>query len=1105
MRCPGGHDNVVGARFCNVCASPLEIRCPACGHTNPLASRFCNECAAKLRAGAPAREETLTSRTALEGERKQVTVLFADLKGSTELLAHRDPEDARRILDPVLELMMEAVHRYDGTVNQVMGDGIMALFGAPIAQEDHAVRACYAALRMQEAASRHAVGVEQAEGILIQIRVGVNSGEVVVRSIGSDLRMDYTAVGQVTHLAARMEQLALPGTTLLTASTVALVAGYVVVRPLGEREVKGLGRPLPVYELVGLGPARSRLDTYAGRRLTPFVGRDAELHRLRATLRLVRRGPGRIVGVIGGAGVGKSRLIHEFIGAPELQGWRVLMAQAALFSQGTPYAAVVDLLRSYFGVESRDGSEQIRERVQATLRALGVSLEATFPALLALLDIPPNDPLWDMLDPPERRRRTIEGVVQVLLREAMIQPVLVVMEDLHWIDRESDAVLARLGAEIRSAPLMLLLNYRPENEPQWRESSIFSEFRLQPLSPPGAEQLLLRVFGDDATLNGVKRLLVERTGGNPFFLEEMLRELIETGVLISERAGYRVAGDLMGLGVPATVQAVLASRIDRLAPIDKVLLQAASVIGETVPLRILEAAGHLSGDELSDAVARLQRAEFVYPAVSVPDMHYHFKHALTRDVVYGTLLKEQRRVFHGQIVAAIERLYAERLGEQIELLAHHAVRGEMWEKAVDYLRDAGAKAASRGALTDSINRYEEALRIVDSLAPSLENTRRAVDVRLDFHVPLFPLGQTARLFELYRDAEGLARQQDDTSRLGRITYRLGAYCWVGADYTQGITYARRAIEIADARDDRELRLAATHVLGMNYEAPGEYHAAIGQLLSIVEGPDADVAKTRRGVTIPTYTAGCAWLSACFAELGDFRCAIAWGDRAIDAAETSQHALAAAVASTLRAYAPLYRGDFAEALPWCERSVALCDSKGLHGWRPAAYSAYGCALVGAGRSQQGLSFLERAVIFDEQTGIKTQLAHWFSRWAEGLLVAGHLGEASVTAERALSIARSHRERGNEARALYVLAGVTAARERPDCSDALQYYDGANELTATLGMRPLVAHCHLGIGKLYRRTDKREQAQEHLTTATTMYREMGMTYWLEKAAAETREAG
>src|SRR5581483_7662447 len=425
MQCPQcQHDNPEAARFCNSCGAGLEARCPQCGQANPPGSRFCNGCGFRLvQPSSPTpvpplpspesytpkhlAERILTSRAALEGERKQVTVLFADLKGSLELLADRDPEEARAILDPVLERMMEAVHRYEGTVNQVMGDGIMALFGAPLAHEDHAVRACYAALRMQESVKQYADEVWRSQSVRVQIRVGLNAGEVVVRSIGSDLHMDYTAVGQTTRLAARMEQLATPGSILLAPAALQLAEGYIQVKALGPVQVKGLSEPVEVYELLGAGTARSRLQAAAARGLTRFVGREAELETLRRTLELAGSGRGQIVALVGEPGVGKSRLVWEFTHSHRTQGWLVLESGSVSYGKATSYLPVIDLLKSYSGIESRDDSRRMREKLTGKLLTLDPALQPTLPALLALLDVPVDDPAWRALDPPQRRQRTL--------------------------------------------------------------------------------------------------------------------------------------------------------------------------------------------------------------------------------------------------------------------------------------------------------------------------------------------------------------------------------------------------------------------------------------------------------------------------------------------------------------------------------------------------------------------------------------------------------------------------------------------------------------------------------------------------------------------------
>jgi class 3 adenylate cyclase len=431
-------------------------------------------------------EKILTARTALEGERKQVTVLFADLKGSMELLADRDPEQTRKLLDPVLEYMMDAVHHYEGTVNQVMGDGIMALFGAPLAHEDHAVRACYAALRMQESVRHYADEVRRAEGIPIQIRVGLNSGEVVVRSIGSDLHMDYTAVGQTTHLAARMEQMAAPGTVLTTGSTLSLIEGWVESRSLGLMPVKGLEAPLEVCEIVGAGAARSRLQASARRGLSRFVGRTPELDQLREALERAATGRGQVVAVVGEPGVGKSRLFHEIITAMPEPGWRVLESRSVSYGKSTPYLPVADLLKGYFQIEGRDTARQIRDKVTGRLLALDPAREATLAPLLALLDVPVDEPRWQGLDPSQRRQRTLDAIKALLLRESQVQPVLLAFEDLQWMDSETQALLDSLVESLPLARIALLVNYRPEGGHGWGRKTYYTQVRVDPLSPPGA-------------------------------------------------------------------------------------------------------------------------------------------------------------------------------------------------------------------------------------------------------------------------------------------------------------------------------------------------------------------------------------------------------------------------------------------------------------------------------------------------------------------------------------------------------------------------------------------------------------------------------------------
>jgi class 3 adenylate cyclase/tetratricopeptide (TPR) repeat protein len=752
-----------------------------------------------------------------------VTVLFADLKGSMELLADRDPEEARNLLDPVLKRMMEAVHHYEGTVNQVMGDGIMALFGAPIGHEDHAVRACYAALRMQRRINLYADEVQRAGGTPVQVRVGLNSGEVVVRAIGSDLHMDYTAVGQTTHLAARMEQMAKPGSALVTGDTLKLAEGYVQVRPLGAVPVKGLDTPTQVYELTGSVPARSRLQASAARGLTRFVGRDSELQQLAQALERAAAGHGQAVAVVGEAGVGKSRLVWEFTRSHRTQGWLVLESGSVSYGKATPYLPVIELLKAYCRIQERDDPREIRERVAGKLLMLDRALEPLLTPLLALLDLPVDDAAWDALDPPQRRQRTLDAVKRLLLRESQVQPLLVLFEDLHWIDSETQALLDGLMESLPTARMLLLVNYRPEYEHAWGRKTYYLQLRIDPLPPESAEALLRALLGEDRTLEPLKRVLIERTEGNPFFLEESVRTLVETQVLVGERGAYRMTRVPELWQIPATAQAILAARIDRLAPEDKRLLQTAAVIGKDVPLALLQAIADVPEDTLRRGLTDLQAAEFLYETSLFPDLEYTFKHALTHEVAYGSVLQDRRRALHTSIVGAIEALYPDRLTEHVERLAHHAVRGELWDKAAQYLRQAGAKAVARSATREAIELFEQALAALAHLPETEESLAEALDAHLALGPALIALKGAAapEVEDCYRRAQELCGRLQETSRLFPAVWGQWYVNYSRGQHQAARERGERLLAVARDRQDPALLLEAHHSLWATLFGMGE--------------------------------------------------------------------------------------------------------------------------------------------------------------------------------------------------------------------------------------------------------------------------------------------
>ncbi len=1112
MTCPRcQQENPAEAYFCMKCGAGLTRACATCNTELPTGAGFCFACGQPVTAASGGQrftspdaytprhlaEKILSSKSALEGERKQVTVLFADLKGSMELLADRDPEEGRKVLDPVLERMMEAVHRYEGTVNQVMGDGIMALFGAPLAHEDHAVRACYAALRMQELVKRYAEEARRAHGVNVQIRVGLNSGEVVVRAIGSDLHMDYTAVGQTTHLAARMEQLASPGSILLTPSTLALVEGFVAVKSLGPVPVKGLAEAVEIYEVTGAGPARTRLKAAAGRGLTRFVGRDAELEQFRRAQQLAGNGHGQVVAIVGEAGIGKSRLVWEVMRSNRAAGWLVLEATAVGHTRAVPYRPAIELLRTYFKIETPDGVQEITEKVTGRLLTLDRALEPMVTAVLGLLDAPTDDATWRSADPPERRRRTVEAVKHILVRESQVQPVCVVLEDLHWLDSGTQSLLDALVESLPAARLLLLVNYRPEYHHTWGHRSYYTQLRMDPLPPSHADEFLDELLGADASLAALKQLLVERTGGNPFFLEEMIRTLVASGHLTGARGTYRLTTPVEKLQTPPTVHALLAARIDRLPASAKGLLQAAAVVGPEFTPEILSALTDDPQTKVHDVLAELKTAEFIYEASLFPEPAYAFKHVLTHETAYESLLHEQRRALHARALQTIERLHWERLTESIDQLARHALAGEVWTKAVLYLRDAGQKAASRSANREAAACFEQALRALEHEPDSRARTELAIDLRFALRNVLHALGEFPRTLTPLREAAALAESIGDERRLGTAYAQLSQYFRLVDDLDESINLGQRALAIGTSLDDLGLQLMAHVPLGQAHHALGDYRSAIEVLRASVAALVGPKRFERFGqVSLPSVMCR-SWIVRCQAERGEFDEGTALGEEGICIAEEAGHPFSLVTICFGLGTLHFRRGDLSRAADVLDRSLGLSRRWEYRSWFPPIASLLGLTRTLTGTAEEGLQLLEQAVEEAEAMGLMGRQGFRFASLAEGYLVAGRAEEANRLARRALELSREKRERGSEAWALRLLGEIGAHEGSARAEDD---YRQAAALAEELGMRPLVTHCQLGLGKLHRRAGKLQEARDHLGTAITMYRAMGMRFWLEQAEVE-----
>ena len=660
------NDNPADASFCEKCGAKLELACPACKTLASPGARFCKKCGTALAATRPDSHPASYSESpirvigaagsaaeAIEGERKTVTALFADIKGSTELMEELDPEEARAIIDPALKLMIDAAHRYDGYVVQSTGDGIFALFGAPVAHEDHPQRALYAALRMQDELRRYSARLREAGNLPIEGRIGVNTGEVVVRSITTGAgQTEYTPIGHTTNLASRMQALAPTGSIAVSEPTRKFVEGYFQLKALGPTKVKGVSEPVNVYEVTGFGPLRTRLQRAAGRGLTKFVGREREIEALKHAAEQAKGGHGQIVAAMAEPGVGKSRLFFEFK-ATSAAGWMVLETISISHGKASAYLPVIDLLRNYFKITSEDDERTRREKVAGRIAILDRSLDDTLPYLFGLLGIAEaEDPLAQM-DGQIKKRRTLEAIKRILLRESLNQPLMVIFEDLHWIDEGTQELLNLLADSIGTAKLLLLVNYRPEYSHQWGSKTYYTQLRLDPLGKESADEMLTALLGDGNDLRPLKRFIIERTQGTPFFIEEMVQALFDEGALVRNGAP-RLTRPLAELKIPPTVQGILAARIDRLSADARELLQTLAVLGREFPFGLVRGVTRKPDDDLNRLLNGLQLAELIYEQPAVGDTEYIFKHALTQEVAYNSVLMERRQQLHERAAAALE-------------------------------------------------------------------------------------------------------------------------------------------------------------------------------------------------------------------------------------------------------------------------------------------------------------------------------------------------------------------------------------------------------------------------------------------------------------------
>jgi class 3 adenylate cyclase/tetratricopeptide (TPR) repeat protein len=1079
-----------------------------------LGQKFCGECGTPLRASAePAKfgsaqsytprhlaEKILTSRAALQGERKQVTVLFADMKGSLELLADRDPEEARMLLDPVIEAMMEAVHRYEGTVNQVMGDGIMAIFGAPVSHEDHAVRACYASLRMRETIEQLASELRRTQGVSVQIRTGLNSGEVVVRSIGNDLHMDYSAVGQTTHLAHRLEQLADPGSILITADCLRLAEGYVETKPLGPVALKGAIAAVVVHKLVAAAPVRSRLQAAAARGLTPFVGRRVEMGALQESLRLAREGAGQVLAVVGQAGVGKSRLLHEFIHSPHTRGWLVLESKSISYGRATPYLPLIDFLKGYFKIHERDDTRTIREKVAGKIVLLDEALQESIPPVLDLLGALPDDHLFRSLEPVQRQQANARVVTQLMLSESRIQPLIMVFEDLHWNDTQTLGLLRSVIPSIRESRVLLLVSYRPTERDdsseteryydKWYEQPHYRQVGLHPLAEESLEELLQILLGSDAELTPVKRFLVERSGGNPFFVEEMVRTLVESKVFAGTRGHYRLAQPFSSVQVPATVHAVLAARIDRLTPDQKRLLQQAAVIGKDVPFLLLQAMAGLPEQDLRAHLHELRTAEYLYESRLFPELEYTFKHSLTREVAYSNLLREQARVLHGQVAEALARLAAGRVDEHVEQIAEHAEHGQLWTMAVEYLGRSADKAFALCANEEAEKYFRRAISALQHVPSSRSSLELAVDLRFKLRNTLIVLCKLNDIQQCLGEATPLIAELGDKSRGARHASFMCNHHFLAAQFARAIEVGERGLHLAREIGDRVAEAELLYRVGQAYHLRGDNRRATALIEESLARSALQHERDRFELAFVPVVAFRLWLVTILAECGDFRVGMTHAKKAIATASETQHPLSEVLGWLAIGHLALRKGDLDDAIEALERGVVLSDRYSLPLWRLRLLSSLGMSFAYRNRLPEAVRLTEEALRIAHAMYLRADQPMLHVHHGEALLLAGRVEDALTQARRALEFALAHENRRDEPWARLLLSRCLAASRDSQPDEFAKQVDTALRLAKESGARPLEAHCRRMLAIVENRRGNKAKAQEMAAMAGAIYTALEM---------------
>jgi class 3 adenylate cyclase/tetratricopeptide (TPR) repeat protein len=1025
MRCSVcSFDNRAGARFCGECGQSLGIavECAHCATQNPAGQKHCDGCGRPLTraAGRAARdprsytpahltERILTSRSALEGERKQVTVLFADVQGSMDIAETVDAEEWHRILDGFFAILADGIHRFEGTINQFTGDGVMALFGAPIALEDHAQRACHAALALAESLARYSAELRRTRGLSFSVRMGLNSGDVVVGRIGDDLRMDYTAQGRTVGLAARMQQIAAPDRVYLTESVARLVEGFFRLVELGEFAIKGVRGPVRVFELAGVGAMRTRLDVSRSRGFSRFVGREEESRLLDEALDAALAGRGNVVALVAQAGVGKSRLTHEFLARCRARGIAAFEAHGVAHGKSVPLLSVLELARAYFGITERDGEAEARRKIAGTLVLLDDTMRGDLPLVFEFMGIGDPQRPAPRADPESRQRQMRALLARVLAARSRDEPAVLVIEDLHWVDGASEVFVIDLAEAVRTTRTLLLVNFRPEYAAAWLDAPQRRVIALTPLGAEAASELLRDLLGGDPSLQALAARIEAHAGGNPFFLEEIVLSLAETGVLEGPRGAYRLAREPQALAVPPTVQAVLAARIDRLGEREKEALQTAAVLGKEFALRLLAKVSAIPQAALEALLQPLVAGEFLYEGGFFPETIYAFKHPLTQEVAYQSQLSERRGAVHAAVARALVADDAERGDALAGLVAHH------WERAGEILE--AARWTRRAAEWAEMRNLGEALRHwrkLRDLVALVPESPESMELALAARGNIIALGiwhgdPENQSSTLYAEGRELAIRLGETRRLALLESAYSGALSSSGDVQAAIEHSLEGLRLAELCGDDSIKLALRVTLVYAYEIAGRIEDALALTQEVLRHPPDD-PKLGAGIGFSPYVFLAYFAANLLTQLGRLDEARTQLERALELARELDEADLQSLAHGFFCYLARCVGDPDIARSHAADAVRIAEALGSALSRTFAYRGLGFSHLMSDEWQPAATALENALrIARESRTVLWVEPYVMADLAEAYAALGRAAEGRQTVERAVELARRSRSK------------------------------------------------------------------------------------------------